>query len=142
MAQFSTVHTRKNPGVDGHLGATESILTPSMSYSHDLLRVEGLWKSFHGHVAVRDVSFQLKRSHVDAQRRAHELLNRVGLAHKAKSYPSQCSGGERQRVAIARALALNPELLLFDEPTSSLDPELGVEVLSVMRELARDGMTM
>ena len=77
-----------------------------------------------------------------AVRRAVELLRRVGLGHRALAYPEQMSGGEQQRVAIARALALRPEVLLFDEPTSSLDPESTGEVLRVMRELASDGMTM
>jgi ABC-type polar amino acid transport system ATPase subunit len=74
--------------------------------------------------------------------RAVRLLQRVGLAHRATAYPEQMSGGEQQRVAIARALALQPTVLLFDEPTSSLDPESTGEVLKVMRELADDGMTM
>ncbi|WSJ20073.1 amino acid ABC transporter ATP-binding protein [Nocardia sp. NBC_01327] len=74
--------------------------------------------------------------------RARELLDRVGLADKAYSYPAQLSGGQQQRVAIARALAMDPKLMLFDEPTSALDPELVGEVLGVMRELAADGMTM
>ncbi len=73
---------------------------------------------------------------------AKELLDRVGLADKAASYPAQLSGGQQQRVAIARALAMRPKLMLFDEPTSALDPELVGEVLDVMRALARDGMTM
>ena len=71
-----------------------------------------------------------------------ELLRRVGLAAKADAYPSQLSGGQQQRVAIARALAMKPMLMLFDEPTSALDPELVGEVLTVMKELARSGMTM
>jgi len=71
-----------------------------------------------------------------------ELLGKVGLAHKAGSYPSRLSGGEQQRVAIARALAMNPDLMLFDEPTSALDPELVGEVLNVMRQLSEEGMTM
>jgi polar amino acid transport system ATP-binding protein len=71
-----------------------------------------------------------------------ELLDRVGLADRASSYPAQLSGGQQQRVAIARALAMRPKLMLFDEPTSALDPELVGEVLDVMRDLARDGMTM
>ena len=71
-----------------------------------------------------------------------QLLERVGLADKAKAYPSQLSGGQKQRVAIARALAMNPDIMLFDEPTSALDPEMVGEVLEVMKELARDGMTM
>ena len=74
--------------------------------------------------------------------RAMELLNQVGLAHKADAYPVQLSGGQQQRVAIARALAMDPKLMLFDEPTSALDPELVGDVLGVMRGLADDGMTM
>jgi len=73
---------------------------------------------------------------------ARELLDRVGLADKEKSYPAQLSGGQQQRVAIARALAMRPKLMLFDEPTSALDPELVGDVLGVMRQLAKDGMTM
>jgi polar amino acid transport system ATP-binding protein len=78
----------------------------------------------------------------EAEALAHALLARVGLAHKADSYPAQLSGGQQQRVAIARALAMSPRLLLFDEPTSALDPELTGEVLDVIRELAREGRTM
>jgi len=74
--------------------------------------------------------------------RAKELLARVGLADKVDNYPNQLSGGQQQRVAIARALAMDPKLMLFDEPTSALDPELVGDVLDVMRDLARDGMTM
>jgi polar amino acid transport system ATP-binding protein len=81
-------------------------------------------------------------SHREAERRARELLDRVGLGPKADSYPAQLSGGQQQRVAIARALAMEPKLMLFDEPTSALDPELVGEVLDVMRQLALDGMTM
>jgi polar amino acid transport system ATP-binding protein len=77
-----------------------------------------------------------------AEQRAHELLARVGLPDKLTAYPAQLSGGQQQRVAIARALAMDPKLMLFDEPTSALDPELVGEVLQVMRELAREGMTM
>jgi ABC-type polar amino acid transport system ATPase subunit len=77
-----------------------------------------------------------------AAERAVRLLRRVGLVHRATAFPEQMSGGEQQRVAIARALALDPTVLLFDEPTSSLDPESTSEVLRVMRELAADGMTM
>ncbi|NPV42758.1 MAG: amino acid ABC transporter ATP-binding protein [Firmicutes bacterium] len=73
---------------------------------------------------------------------AGELLNRVGLADKANSFPSQLSGGQQQRVAIARALAMSPDVMLFDEPTSALDPEMIKEVLDVMKQLAKDGMTM
>jgi polar amino acid transport system ATP-binding protein len=77
-----------------------------------------------------------------ARARARELLDRVGLADFAGHYPAQLSGGQQQRVAIARALAMEPRLMLFDEPTSALDPELVGDVLNVMRELAREGMTM
>jgi polar amino acid transport system ATP-binding protein len=78
----------------------------------------------------------------EAEQRAHQLLERVGLAEKARSYPHQLSGGQQQRVAIARALMMRPHMMLFDEVTSALDPELVGEVLVVMRDLARDGMTM
>ena len=77
-----------------------------------------------------------------ARDRAAALLNRVGISDKMDNYPSQLSGGQQQRVAIARALAMEPKLMLFDEPTSALDPELVGEVLDVMKDLARDGMTM
>jgi polar amino acid transport system ATP-binding protein len=83
-----------------------------------------------------------RASEREALERAVMLLRRVGLAHRALAFPEQMSGGEQQRVAIARALALRPTVLLFDEPTSSLDPESTGEVLRVMRELAADGMTM
>ena len=78
----------------------------------------------------------------DADKKALELLERVGLLDKAESYPDMLSGGQKQRVAIARALAMNPEIMLFDEPTSALDPEMVGEVLAIMKELAADGMTM
>lgn len=84
----------------------------------------------------------LKMSKEDAEKRAMELLERVGLADRALSYPSQLSGGQKQRVAIVRALAMQPEVMLFDEPTSALDPEMVGEVLEVMKSLANDGMTM
>jgi glutamate transport system ATP-binding protein len=78
----------------------------------------------------------------DATRRARELLERVGIPEKENEFPADLSGGQQQRVAIARALAMDPKLMLFDEPTSALDPEMIREVLDVMRDLARDGMTM
>ncbi len=78
----------------------------------------------------------------EAEKNAMELLGKVGLADRADSYPSQLSGGQKQRVAIVRALAMNPEVMLFDEPTSALDPEMVGEVLSVIKSLAEDGMTM
>lgn len=78
----------------------------------------------------------------DAEKKAMELLNRVGVAAKAQGYPNQLSGGQQQRVAIARALCMSPKVLLFDEPTSALDPEMVGEVLDVMKQLAEEGMTM
>lgn len=84
----------------------------------------------------------LKKSKADAEATAMRLLERVGLADRANAYPNQLSGGQKQRVAIVRALAMEPEVMLFDEPTSALDPEMVGEVLEVMKELAREGMTM
>ena len=99
------------------------------------------------HLTVQDnitlAPVELKKMDKEnAAKKAIELLERVGLADKAKTYPGQLSGGQKQRVAIARALAMNPDIMLFDEPTSALDPEMVGEVLSLMKELAKDGMTM
>ena len=84
----------------------------------------------------------LKKSKAEAESKAMELLERVGLADRANAYPDQLSGGQKQRVAIVRALCMQPEVMLFDEPTSALDPEMVGEVLEVMKRLARQGMTM
>jgi polar amino acid transport system ATP-binding protein len=84
----------------------------------------------------------LKLSKAEAEERAMKLLERVGLSDRADAYPSQLSGGQKQRIAIIRALCMNPDVMLFDEPTSALDPEMVGEVLEVMKDLARDGMTM
>ena len=99
------------------------------------------------HLTVREniklAPVQLKiMTDAEADKRAIELLARVGLPDKADSYPAQLSGGQQQRIAIARALAMNPDVMLFDEPTSALDPEMVGEVLEIMKELADDGMTM
>ena len=99
------------------------------------------------HLTIRDniklapVTLKLM-SDAEADKKAMELLERVGLPDKADAYPKQLSGGQQQRIAIARALAMNPEVMLFDEPTSALDPEMVGEVLELMKELADDGMTM
>lgn len=81
-------------------------------------------------------------SKAEAEKKAIELLDRVGLTNKSKSYPLSLSGGQKQRIAIARALAMEPDVMLFDEPTSALDPEMVGEVLNVMKDLAKEGMTM
>ncbi len=83
-----------------------------------------------------------KRGKDEAEGQAMKLLERVGLADRANAYPSQLSGGQKQRIAIVRALCMNPEVMLFDEPTSALDPEMVGEVLNVMRDLAKEHMTM
>ena len=84
----------------------------------------------------------LKKSKAEADEQAMALLKRVGLEDRANAYPSQLSGGQKQRIAIVRALCMNPDVMLFDEPTSALDPEMVGEVLDVMKQLAREGMTM
>ena len=83
-----------------------------------------------------------KMTKEEAEKKADELLKRIGLSDKADAYPDSLSGGQKQRVAIVRALAMNPDVMLFDEPTSALDPEMVGEVLSLMKELAQSGMTM
>ena len=92
-------------------------------------------------ITLAPVHLQLK-SKAEAQQKGKELLERIGLANKANEYPNMLSGGQKQRIAIVRALAMEPEVMLFDEPTSALDPEMVNEVLDLMRDLAKNGMTM
>ncbi len=92
-------------------------------------------------ITLAPVRLRLK-TQAEAEKKAMQLLERVGLADKADTYPAMLSGGQKQRIAIVRALAMEPEVMLFDEPTSALDPEMVGEVLDVMKRLARDGMTM
>ncbi|MFC7705574.1 amino acid ABC transporter ATP-binding protein [Plastorhodobacter daqingensis] len=113
------------------------------------LKVGMVFQGFHlySHMnAVRNVMLAqvkaLGRSRDEARERALEMLDRVGLRHRAEAMPSELSGGQQQRVAIARALALDPKVMLFDEPTSALDPELVGSVLAVMKDLKASGMTM
>ena len=92
-------------------------------------------------ITMAPVTLKLQ-SRAEADANARRLLERIGLGDRADAYPSQLSGGQKQRIAIVRALAMNPDVMLFDEPTSALDPEMVGEVLELMKELARDGMTM
>ncbi|RJF96304.1 amino acid ABC transporter ATP-binding protein [Noviherbaspirillum saxi] len=127
----------------------QNIYAPKIDMNHFRSRVGFVFQSFNlfPHLSVADNIAMapinvLKTKRSDARKRALELLERVGLATKADAYPGQLSGGQQQRVAIARALAMDPPAMLFDEPTSALDPEMVGEVLQVMKQLARDGMTM
>jgi polar amino acid transport system ATP-binding protein len=127
----------------------KNICAPGVDINRVRQRIGFVFQSFnlYPHMnALGNVSVALRkvqgRARAEAEARGMAALRQVGLAEKAKSYPSELSGGQQQRVAIARALALEPHILLFDEPTSALDPELVGSVLAVMRELRESGMTM
>ncbi len=130
--------------VDGH-----PISDPNININRVRENIGMVFQHFNlfPHLTVREnitlAPVELKKmDKASASKKAIELLERVGLADKADSYPGQLSGGQKQRVAIARALAMNPDIMLFDEPTSSLDPEMEGEVQEVGKQLAADGMTM
>jgi L-cystine transport system ATP-binding protein len=131
-----------NTTVDAHKATKKEIL----EVRRKTAMVFQLYNLFKNKTALQNVSEGLitvqKMKKDEAEVKAKEFLDKVGLSEKYNSYASQLSGGQQQRVAIARALALNPEVILFDEPTSALDPELVGEVLNVMEKVARSGMTM
>ena len=132
------------------------IIVDSIELTHDLKNIEEIssevgmvFQSFNlfPHLTVlQNITLApiwvRKKSKADAEEKAMELLERVGIPEQAEKFPGQLSGGQQQRVAIARALAMEPKIMLFDEPTSALDPEMIKEVLDVMKELAKSGMTM
>lgn len=127
----------------------DGIMMPERELNHLRQQVGMVFQSFNlfPHLSVlSNVAMGphkiLKQGRSYAEQLARQLLDKVGLAHKADAMPNSLSGGQKQRVAIARALALQPEVILFDEPTSALDPELTGEVLQVMKQLAQEGMTM
>ena len=125
------------------------ILSPSSDINKIRQKIGMVFQQFNlfGHktvlqnITLAPVKLKLM-THSEAEKRAKELLNDVGLADKADTYPAMLSGGQKQRIAIARALAMNPDIMLFDEPTSALDPEMVGEVLELVRRLAGKGMTM
>ena len=133
-----------------------SIVVDGIEISDDLRRIDAIRRevgmvfqqlNLFPHLTVLDnltlAPVKVRKRHkAEVERQALELLERVGIAEQAHKFPGQLSGGQQQRVAIARSLCMEPRIMLFDEPTSALDPEMVQEVLSVMQELARDGMTM
>lgn len=135
---------------DGKVTISGTEITHSKVNIHKVCQKVGMvfqrFNLFHHLTVLENITIGprkvLKMSKEDSEKFARQLLEKVGLAHKEKSYPDELSGGQQQRVAIARALAMKPEVMLFDEPTSALDPEMVGEVLKVMQDLAKEGMTM
>jgi general L-amino acid transport system ATP-binding protein len=133
-----------------------SIVVDGIALTHDVRQIDAIRRevgmvfqqfNLFPHLTVLDnltlaPVLVRRRPKAEVERQALELLERVGIHEQARKYPGQLSGGQQQRVAIARSLCMEPRILLFDEPTSALDPEMVQEVLAVMRELAREGMTM
>ncbi len=125
------------------------LMARSTNINHERMKMGMVFQQFNlfPHMSILDnlttAPVMLKKvPKAEAEKKAMPLLERVGLADRAKAYPNQLSGGQKQRIAIVRALCMEPEVMLFDEPTSALDPEMVGEVLDVMKELAHEGMTM
>ncbi len=140
---FGSFEVLKRVNLEVERGEVLCIVGPSGGGKSTFLRtLNGLEKFEAGRIRIGDIELPGTRREVIANERSERLLARVHIADQADKYPSQISGGQQQRAAIARALAMEPRILLFDEPTSSLDPEMVKEVLEVMRELAHTGITM